>query len=179
MLVYEFDKIKDFPESAVILGKFDGVHKGHKSLAKKLFEVKGDLKSVAFIVVIDESSPFYTKNVNYLTETDEKIRIFEELGIDICVIFKLTKENASLSPERFIRDILVEKLHVKIIVTGPDFSFGYKGQGDVSVLKEYGEKLGFTVFTVQKLKYMGEAISSTRIRDAIKENKIDEAKKML
>ncbi len=179
MLVYEFDKIKGLPESAVILGKFDGVHKGHRSLVEKLNEIKGELKSIAFIVAIDEMSPVYMKNVNYLTDTNEKISIFDSLGIDICVIFRLTKENAALTPEEFIRDVLVKKLNVKEIVTGPDFTFGYKGSGNVSDLKEYGEIFGFTVHIVEKKLYKGEAISSTRIREAFKENRVDEAKNML
>ena len=154
--------------SCVAIGKFDGIHRGHQKLISRITEAKAD-GYLAVVFTFDPSPAAFFGSGKYrgLTTKAEKRRIFEKLGVDVLVEYPLTKESASVSPEDFAQKILIEKLHAKQIVCGSDFTFGDKGSGNVEMLRRYGRNKGFEVIVCDKVRCMGEEISSSLIRDEV------------
>ena len=101
------------------------------------------------------------------------------MGIQRLERIPFTQEFASLSPEAFVEEYLVRRLNLKHLVVGEDFHFGYQRKGTVNTLKELGDRFGFTVSAVSKLKMDGSPVSSTRIRACYTEGRIKEAERLL
>ena len=160
----------------VAIGKFDGIHKGHQSLLKYLEDYRKDGYKIV-IFTFDPSPVAFFSNQEYkgVTTRDEKRHIFERLGVDVLIEYPLTKESASISPEDFIEDILIGRLHVKCVVCGKDFTFGREGKGNTALLQAYGSRRGFDVKVCDKVKQDGVEISSSLIRNVIEEGKMEEA----
>ena len=161
----------------VAIGKFDGIHLGHRKLINEMVSSDDSLKSVVFTFAL--TSPVSFNKDGYIYSEEKRRSIFESLGVDYLVEYYLTKESAGISPEDFVRKVLAEKLHVKAVYCGNDLSFGYKGRGNVDTLKALSEELGIEVHVIEKEKYHDEDISSTRIREAIKEGNEEDARIML
>ncbi|MCR4677237.1 MAG: FAD synthetase family protein [Lachnospiraceae bacterium] len=161
----------------VVIGKFDGIHAGHQKLIRTVTEHKDLLKSVVFTFTF--ASEVYLNNVNRILSEDERRKKFEKLGTDYLVEYELNDSTARMEPEEFARVLLRDRLHAAEVYCGPDLSFGYKGRGNVELLRSMEEKLGIKVIVIDKVKYMGEDISSTRIREAIKNGNIKDAENML
>ena len=170
-------------QSAVAIGKFDGIHLGHQALLSDLKEAVRDsrvpLKSVVFTF---EPSPeyFFSKGrVKCLMTAREKRAVFEKMGIDVLVEFPFNEETAKMEPQDFIRDILVGRLGAKCITGGEDLAFGRGGSGSMQLLREAADQFGFDVRCVGKVSYQGAPVSSTRIREAITRGELSEAARML
>ncbi|SCX12246.1 FAD synthetase [Lachnospiraceae bacterium YSD2013] len=161
----------------VVIGKFDGIHAGHQKLIRTVTEHKDLLKSVVFTFTF--ASEVYLNNVNRILSEDERRKKFEELGTDYLVEYELNDSTARMEPEEFARVLLRDRLHAAEVYCGPDLSFGYKGRGNVELLRSMEEELGIKVIVIDKVKYMGEDISSTRIREAIKNGNMTDAENML
>ena len=164
-------------KTRVVIGKFDGIHTGHQKLIHAITDKCDDLKSVVFTFTF--ASEVYLDKVNRILSEEDRRKKFEELGTDILVEYELNDVTAKMEPEEFARVLLKERLHAAEVYCGPDLSFGYKGRGDVALLKKLGKKLGIKVVVIDKVKYMGEDISSTRIREAIKTGHLQDAENML
>ncbi len=162
--------------TCVVIGKFDGIHKGHQKLIK---EASSDpsLKSVVFSFT--KESEKYLKDSGRILTRDERRAKFESLGVDYLVEYELNEETMKTEPEDFAREILVKRLHCAKIICGPDLSFGYKGRGNIELLKSMSGELKIEVAVIDKIKYKGEDISSTRIRKALKDGQKAEAEEML
>ena len=161
----------------IAIGKFDGIHLGHQRLIGEMISEDDGLKSLVFTFT-KESEPFL-KDSGRILSKEERRKKFEALGVDYLVEFELNETTAKTEPEDFARNILKNRLHCKKLVCGPDLSFGYKGRGDVELLKSMEAELGIEVKVVEKLQYKGADISSTRIRTAIKNGDDQDAKFML
>lgn len=175
-IVRDLSQLTKVP-TAVIIGKFDGVHVGHRSLVKKLLSVKGDNKSVVLTFDLQRSVDKVVSPEPLCSEY-EKEKLFEELGIDYYVLYTLDESSAKLSPESFISEVLIQELNCKVIVCGKDFRFGINRSGDTGLLQELSSKYGYELHVIDKVQYMGEDISSTRIRNTISEDR-DAAMEML
>ncbi|MEH7252858.1 bifunctional riboflavin kinase/FAD synthetase [Neobacillus niacini] len=169
------------PPLAMALGYFDGVHRGHQKVileAKKHAEEKG-LQS-AVMTFDPHPSVVLRKNVGrvqYITPLAAKIKIIEDLGVDYLFIVNFTADFANLLPQEFI-DQYVINLNVKHVVAGFDFSYGRMGKGTMETLPFHSrEKFTFTV--VEKFTCGDEKVSSTRIRQYIKEGKTAELPELL
>ena len=167
-------------ESAVAIGKFDGIHLGHRRLLGEIIakKTKG-MKAVVFTFNPSPSALFSKVKEKELTSVEEKRKVFENLGIDILIEFPLTYETAATSKEAFVKEILVKKLNAKYIAAGTDLSFGKNGEGNSAFLTEEGKKYGFCVEIIDKIAYQGEIISSTLVRQAISEGNVKKAHFML
>lgn len=161
----------------VVIGKFDGIHAGHQKLIGEITGKNDDLKSVVFTFKPGKSR--FLDAENRIFTEEERYRRFEELGVDYLVEFDLNEDAAKMEPEDFARVCLKQRLHAKEIVCGPDLSFGYKGRGNVSLLESLKDELQINIKVIEKVKYMGEDISSTRIKEALKAGNISDAEKML
>ena len=147
-------------DTAVTLGKFDGLHRGHQKLVSRIRELeKQNCKSVILTLNRMEKGQI-------LTDLERK-RMAEKLGVDYLVDCPLIPEIMQMKPEAFVEDILVRRLHAKYLVVGTDFRFGYQRQGDYRLLQELQRTYGFTVEVARKERYHGRDISSTYIRDEL------------
>ena len=172
----------DFPfDTCVTVGNFDGVHKGHQTLIKKAIEYskENDLKSVVFTFSnhpVNFFKPGYVKNV---ISHKEKCEILERMGVDIYISIPFDESMTQITAEDYVNKILIEKLHVKKMVIGHDFSFARKREGNPELLREMGKEKGFDVEVVNPVVIDGRRVSSTDIRKAIAEGNVAEAEHLI
>lgn len=166
--------------TAVAIGKFDGVHMGHRCLLEEILAKKEEgLKACVFTFDPAPAVLFGTSDGKELTTATEKREIFESLGIDILVEFPLNFETAGTKPEDFVQDILCDRLHAAFIAAGTDLSFGAKGAGNSKLLCDMSQALGFEVKLIDKIQIDGVEVSSTYIRALIEQGELERAKKFL
>lgn len=158
--------------TAVTLGKFDGLHRGHELLMQTVLDCskKYGVASVAFTFDMSPQS--------VLTTNEEKQYIFEKQGIDYLIECPFTKEVMTMEPEQFI-DWMVNALQVKYVVVGDDFHFGHNRAGDFQTLLNFEEKYGYKTIVIDKLKDLNRDISSTYVREEIGKGNIRKANQLL
>lgn len=164
--------------AVVTVGTFDGVHRGHWAVLQEIRRRAEDTgrRSVLLTfhphplrIVRPEHAPAL------LTTPTEKKEILAETGLDYAIFLAFTPTLSRYEPERFVREILVGRLGVEELVIGYDHGFGRGRSGDVDTLRELGEELGFEVEVVEPVTAGDEAVSSTGIRDAVRERAMEEA----
>ncbi|MBQ6733845.1 MAG: bifunctional riboflavin kinase/FAD synthetase [Lachnospiraceae bacterium] len=165
--------------SAVAIGKFDGMHLGHQFLLRKLSDTAKELTKVVFTFDPSPAVFFSGEALPSLFTREEKREVFRTMGIDVLIEFPLNKETASTPPEAFLKEILHERLRAKRIVAGEDLSFGRHGAGDFTLLNLLAKTYGYETELVEKIRYRGEEISSSRIREAVLSSRMEEAAAML
>ena len=154
-------------DTAVTLGKFDGIHLGHQQLIRRICEKKkAGLESVVVTIWPDPKNPA-------LLTKGEKKELLKRLGVSCWIDCPFLPEIAHMSPESFIRDVLVKRLRAKYIAVGEDFRFGYQRKGDSQLLGKMQTELGYELETVPKETYQGRAISSTYIKEALAEGNME------
>ena len=159
-------------ESAITIGKFDGIHKGHQLLIEDVVKASKEngYRSICYKLDFGDSA---------LMTTDEDEEILKELGIDTVIRPEFTPEFSSMSHNEFVQSILVDELDVRYIAVGTDFRYGKDRLGDVDTLRQAGERLGFEVNVIEKLKLSGETVSSTRIRKCLEEGDVKGASELM
>ena len=173
----------DFPRGGVgTIGNFDGVHRGQR-YALDLIVARAEELGVPSVVVTFDPHPVAVlrpgQAPTLLTTLPQKEKLLEEAGISVVLVVRFTPELAKVPAQRFVREFLHGKLDLKEIYVGSSFVFGHGREGDLSLLREMGESLGFRAFGVDEVSFGGERISSSRIRRAISEGKVAEAMDML
>jgi riboflavin kinase/FMN adenylyltransferase len=169
-----------YKNSAVTLGKFDGLHLGHQQLIDIVISYKKQgLNAVMFSFLLHPGNLFSDKEFELIYTEEEKLAKLSRCGIDALVSYPFTEETRTMEPEDFIKEILVDKLDAKVIVVGKDFRFGYHRRGDVDLLKEYEATYGYKVIACEKLKWGSEVISSSAIRKELKEGNMESVNAML
>ena len=173
-----WNKIEDFhieEPTALSLGKFDGVHRGHEALIEHLLEKKKEgLKAVVFTFDIPPKKLTENNNYRVLSTNKEKQEILKERGIDNLLECPFTKEVMCMEPEAFVAWI-VKSLHVKSMVVGSDFRFGHNRKGDHILLEKLSATYGYTLRVVDKIQYEGRDISSTFVREQIIKGNMEKA----
>lgn len=182
-VIRNLSDIDVYSGSALTVGSFDGIHLGHKAIFDKLIDIatKRDLKSV---VVTFSPHPRKvlgppSNNLKLLTSLEEKIELFEKIGIDQVQIIPFTKEFSKLSYREFVEKILVGRLMVKEMVIGHDHHFGRDREGGIDNLVNLGKELGFSVKQVSPLTENGKIISSSVIRQFLENGNIEKANEFL
>ncbi|MFP3154046.1 bifunctional riboflavin kinase/FAD synthetase [Lachnospiraceae bacterium ZAX-1] len=161
------------------LGKFDGLHMGHKYLIDYVLKKKKEgLKAVIFTFDMPPKSLVGQSKQQVITTNEEKIHLFDSIGIDCVIECPFTTEIMRMEPENFIK-MLVEQLNVVYLAAGKDFHFGHKRRGDYNMLLEYGKQLGFEVEVVEKKQFENRDISSTFIREEIAKGHMERANMLL
>ena len=182
-VVREISDIRIDTGSALTVGSFDGVHLGHKSIFENLIAIseKQNLESVIITFDPHPRKVLGTadKNFKLLTNLDEKIELFEQIGIDQIVIITFTKEFSKLSYRQFVENILVEKLNVREMVIGYDHHFGKDREGGIDKLIELGKIHGFSVKQISPFTTNSKTISSSLIRQLLEEGEIEKANEFL
>lgn len=164
--------------SVISLGKFDGLHMGHRYLMEEVEKGKREgLKSVVFTFDIPPKS-IHETGYKVLSTNEEKAQIFSAAGVDYLIECPFTEEFRKMSPYEFLA-MLTAKINVKKIVAGTDFRFGYKRSGTYEDLRAYAGQFGYEAAIVKKKQYKGADISSTRIRECIANGDMAEANELL
>lgn len=154
--------------TVVTLGKFDGLHRGHGLLVEALLDKSRGCgwKSVVFTFNIPPRTKVLEEKAELLTTNEEKVSLFEQTGVDYLIECPFTEEVRSMEPKKFIAWI-VRVLHIKCIIVGKDFRFGYNRAGDYHVLEECSAEFGYETVTIEKMQEEGRDISSTYIREEL------------
>jgi len=167
---------------ALTIGNFDGVHLGHLEILKNL-RAEAEKRNIHSCVMSFEPLPqeYFCRQTAppRLHRLREKWCNLQNTQIDYFLCTKFNRQLAELSAKDFINEILVKKLKVKFLLVGDDFRFGNKRCGDFEMLQNAGREHGFEVRNSPSHCFQDERISSTRIRDALKENKLQLAEQML
>ena len=174
-----------FKNAVITIGNFDGVHIGHQALFHEVIERAADIDGTS-IAMTFEPHPLRVLQKNSLppliTVYEQKNELIERTGIDVLICIPFTREFASLSAEAFIKDLLVAKIGMRVIVVGKDYTFGRNREGNLSVLKSYASELGYEVIVAEWIKAereVADRISSTKIRELIMAGEVEPARKML
>jgi len=170
------------PESSITIGKFDGIHLGHQQLIAETIDSAEEHMLIPVVVTFDRHpnsilSP--GSEPQSLIGPTQKTELLEEAGIELVLKMPFDQYLSQLSPEEFVRTVLVESLKAKIVTIGEGFRFGVDQQGDVETLKNLGLKYGFSVRVVPQIQIDGEAVSTSRIRDLLLEGNVRGAAKLL
>lgn len=161
-------------ETAVAIGKFDGVHLGHRKLLQEIIEQKQKgLEACVFTFDPTPAVLFGHSDGKELTTREEKRTLFERMGVDILIEFPLTMETAAIAPESFVEDILVKQMQVRFVAAGADLSFGCRGAGNASLLNTLSKKYGFEVQIIDKIMRRDIEVSSTYIRSLVEQGKME------
>ena len=165
--------------TVVIIGVFDGVHKGHQALLNRAREIADGRTIVALTFDPHPRTVFAPDSVpTMLTTLADRVELLKIHNADQVAVMKFNEQFAAMTPEEFVADVLVKQLHVGTVIVGENFTYGAKAAGTVATLIESGAVHNFTV-DVQELAGGVEAISSSRIRNLVLEGKVTEARELL
>ncbi|NQX11464.1 bifunctional riboflavin kinase/FAD synthetase [Microbacteriaceae bacterium VKM Ac-2855] len=169
--------------SAVTIGKFDGVHSGHRAVIGELLS-EAHRRELAAVVVTFDRNPLSVIAPEYtpipLVSNDQKLALLAGTGVDATLMLAFDETLMRLSPEEFVRRVLVDALQARIVLVGGDFRFGARGAGDVARLTELGAQFGFEVRIIDDVRPEdGRRVSSTWIRELLDEGDVEHAGRLL
>lgn len=166
--------------TAVAMGKFDGIHIGHRKLLESILDKKkSGLRACIFTFDPAPSVLFGLSDGRELSTREEKRILFEKMGVDILVEFPMTRETAAIPAEDFVREYLSKRVGARYIAAGEDVSFGSRGAGNAALLQHLKEELGYELSIIKKVCVEGAEVSSTRIRSLIEAGDVETAAKLL
>jgi riboflavin kinase/FMN adenylyltransferase len=156
--------------SAITIGVFDGVHRGHQEIIGHTVKRARDLGVQSVVVTFDPHPAEVVRPGSHpavLTEPARKAELIEALGADVLCVIPFTPEFSRLPAEQFVHDVLVEHLHAALVVVGENFRFGHKAAGDEALLARLGRTFGFGVEDAPLVSSNGTVFSSTYIRSCV------------
>ena len=166
--------------SVVLIGVFDGVHKGHQLLLNRAKEIADGRNIVALTfdphpmqVLAPDRAP------TLLTTLADRVELLKIHNADQVAVLKFNEKFAAMAPEDFVKDVLVGQLSASTIIVGKNFTYGHKAAGNVESLMKDGMKFNFTVDVQDLQSGEGEVISSSRIRHLVTTGKVEEARALL
>lgn len=165
-------------DTVVTLGKFDGLHLGHKELITEVMNCKG-LTKVLFTFDVNPFGRLFDNSMKVIDTNEERKALVKDFGLDYMINFPFTKETINTSADDFIEKIIHNKLGAKKLVVGTDFRFGKDRLGDVKLLEKRSKDFGYELKVIEKKVMYGEEISSTRIRELIKKGDVKTANDLL
>ena len=172
----------DFGPSAVSIGKFDGMHAGHRRVIAELRAV-AEAEGLQSVAVTFDRNPLSLLRPELcpapLLSNAQKVELLDESGLDATLMLEFNQERASQAPEDFVREVLVDTLHARVLLVGADFRFGSRGAGDVSLLEQLGAQYGFRVQRIDDVVDGERRASSTWIRELLDAGEVDEATRLL
>jgi riboflavin kinase/FMN adenylyltransferase len=182
-----FHAVADIPDgwgpSAVTIGKFDGVHTGHRAVIDRLRAVAAERGLTSTVITFDRNplellAP--EKCPASLVSNAQKLDLLASTGVDATLMVAFDRALAGLEPEEFVHTILVDRLHAAAVLVGSDFRFGARGAGDVALLRRLGEKYGFAVELIDDVRpEHGRRVSSTWIRELLADGDVRHAAELL
>lgn len=178
-IYYDFsDNEIEFRKPVLTIGKFDGVHLGHRALIEKVLERADALKGTASALTFEPHPKkvlLPQERLQLITTPKQKIELLEEAGLELLFVQKFSSTFSIHGPEEFVKEILVNRIGINTLVLGTDFSFGKGAIGDHSLMRKYGEIYGFDVVLVSPITSGRRLVSSTHIRDLVRQGKVRNA----
>ncbi len=165
--------------SAVSLGKFDGIHQGHRLLLEEILQGQKGISTVFTFEMGKQTDANGSLFRQQIYEQHEKDQLLDSLGIEREVIFPFDEGTRQMAPEEFIERILYEAMDARFICVGEDFHFGKDRSGNVSILQKYAVKYNYELKVVPKLQMDGDVVSSTRIRSLLQKGELQQANQLL
>lgn len=183
LVVQDAFRATDLPQGGIAaIGNFDGIHRGQRSILERVVARAEELEVPALMITFDphpkgilqpDSAP------RRLINAEQKEALVQEIGIEAMLVVAFTQEFAATPAQEFVEDFLHRRLACREIHVGESFTFGRGREGDLDLLEDLGEELGFTAHGADEVAYRGERISSTRIRRALVEGRVADALEML
>ncbi len=178
------EKTRDFQidePTVVTIGKFDGRHRGHQKLIGRMMEIKETYgyKAAVFTFSVAPADLVQGKSHTVITTNQERRNNLQKIGIDYLVEYPFTKEAAHMEAERFVKEILVDRMGMRAIVVGPDCGFGYKRSGNAALLEKLSGVYGYHLEVIEKRKDEDRDISSSYVREELDKGEIEKANALL
>jgi riboflavin kinase/FMN adenylyltransferase len=176
------DLAPEYALPVVTMGNFDGVHLGHRKLIQgvvaRAAEIGGTPIAITFYphpmhMLVPNNAPMQIQTL------PQKLAVIESLGIPVTVVIPYNEKLAVTSARDFALDVLCERLRIKEIYVGPNFAFGHRRQGSVSLLKEIGREKGFLAEKIPQVEFRGTRVSSTAVRQALVYGQVSLARRLL
>jgi riboflavin kinase/FMN adenylyltransferase len=164
------------------LGNFDGVHRGHRKILERVGRVASERAATAVAMTFDPHPPRVVrpdKAPALLMTLTQKLEAMRAAGVHGAAIVRFTPELSRWDPETFVRNVLVDWLHVVEVWVGANFLFGHDRAGNFSLLRSLGGRFGFRAEKIDPVRYKDFVVSSTRIRRLVGEGRVDEAGALL
>jgi len=181
-----FHKLEEIPPgfgpSLVSVGNFDGVHRAHAHVLGEIVRQARESGAKAVAVTFEPHPARILRpdsGLKLLTPLPEKLRLLEATGIDAVLILPFGRDLSLMTPRQFAERILKKNLHTREVYEGYNFRFGHKAAGDVNLLAQLGQEMGFTVKVYPKQTLRGEPVSSSHIRKLIHEGRVSRARHLL
>jgi riboflavin kinase/FMN adenylyltransferase len=182
-VIYNLENLKRPLKNPVLtIGNFDGVHRGHLALFEEVKERAKALHGQSAVMTFEPHPVQVMKPGNgprIITPTPQKVELIEKAGIEVLLCLPFTREFAAIAARDFVKGILVDRIGIRELVVGYDYTFGHKREGNISLLREMGDQLGFVVHLVGPVHVNHTLVSSTSIRDLVQDGKLDEARVLL
>ncbi|MBX9669120.1 MAG: bifunctional riboflavin kinase/FAD synthetase [Candidatus Obscuribacterales bacterium] len=168
-------------ESAIALGFFDGVHPGHQAVIGKAREEATRLGVPCGVVTFKDHPRTLTRGQSplLLTMIDQRLALFEQIGVDVALVLSFTEELCRLSPTEYVETMLVGTMGARSISVGPNHHFGRDREGDASLLSTLGKKNNFAVHVAEMVNVEGHEVSSSAIREALTQSNLERAALLL
>lgn len=183
IILRNINQINAIPNLALTIGNFDGMHLGHLAIVNQIQKVAKE-KNLASAIITFEPHPIAFFNADKktgfrITSLAQKLKLFQENGIDYAIILPFNQKTSEITAEDFIHDILIKKLNTKELIIGYDFTFGKNRQGNFNLLHQKSKKLGFNLTEISAVKTGHQTSSSSIVRHLIANGKISEANQLL
>jgi len=172
----------DFGPAVVTVGNFDGVHCAHREVLGDVVARTRELHARSLAVTFDPHPMRVLRPdvaPRLITPCAVKLRLLEQAGLDAVLIVPFTRDLSLMPPRQFATEILCRRLHTREVHEGFNFHFGHRAEGDVALLRELGPELGFEVRVYPARKIRGDVVSSSRIRELIRDGRITRANRLL
>jgi riboflavin kinase/FMN adenylyltransferase len=171
-----------FGPSAVTIGKFDGVHLGHRGVLAQLTSLAAD-RGLQPVVVTFDRHPMSLLRPEAcpaaLVSNDQRAALLAETELTATLVLAFTRELSEREPTEFVAQILHDALDARLVLVGADFRFGYRGAGTIDTLRDLGQTHGFEVVLLDDVRVDGERVSSTKIREHLAAGEVREAATLL
>jgi riboflavin kinase/FMN adenylyltransferase len=181
-----FHKLDEVPSyfgpALVSVGNFDGVHRAHRHVIDEIVR-RAKAEKAQSVVVTFEPHPVRILRPDHafklLTPLPEKLRLLESTGVDAVVLLPFSRDLSLMTPHQFVDEILKKQLHACEVHEGYNFHFGHKASGNIHVLRELGQEMGFGVHDYPEMRLRGEPVSSSHIRKLLCEGRVSRARHLL
>ncbi|MFH1729860.1 MAG: bifunctional riboflavin kinase/FAD synthetase [Pseudomonadota bacterium] len=178
-----FESIKTkFDHPILTIGNFDGIHLGHQDILKKMQDAKEKIGGTSIVYTFEPHPLNIVSGIKrnfVLTPGKEKLSLMADYGVDVVIVENFNKDFAKISRSTFLEDILFNRIGVKKLFVGYDFSFGFKGLGDLAYLESRCQSQKVKLTIIEPFKVSGEVLSTSLIRTCLKDGKIEEVSKFL
>jgi riboflavin kinase/FMN adenylyltransferase len=172
----------DRQPTVLTIGNFDGMHLGHQEILRRVIEQARQKQWVAAVLTFFPHPVRVLRPAeapDLLLTLDQRLAAFDAAGVDAALVLPFNEALSKMSADDFVCKYLVEAVRAQKVLIGENFRFGHRQQGNVETLQNLGKRLGFEVEVVNSLAVNGTVVSSTSVRKAVREGKMDEAAELL